>query len=96
MFYLSDEAMPMLNWFWFRTGKVPDEVRITAFRGSGSTINRNPDIDFLDMDHAAVISAMLCMMEHVEKTRTAPQPCEQRIAPVLSSGQQNHLYMKGV
>ncbi|MBQ6598921.1 MAG: GntR family transcriptional regulator [Lentisphaeria bacterium] len=84
VFYLSDEAMPMLNWFWFRTGKIPDEVRITAFRGSGSTINRNPDIDFLDMDHAAVISAMICMMEHFEKTRTAPLPCERRIAPVIS------------
>lgn len=36
------------------------------------------------MDYAAVISAMHCMMERFEKTRTAPLPCEQRIAPVIS------------
>ena len=87
VFYLSDECMPMLNWFWYHSRSGSGEVRISAFRGSGNPITREHRVDFLDMDNDAMISAMLCMIEHFEKTGNFPPRCEQRIPPVLSSHQ---------
>ena len=84
VFYLSDECMPMLNWYWFHSRKDVGEVRLSAFRGSGNPITRDSRVCFLDMDCDAVISAMLCMIELFEKTGKFPPRCEQRIAPVLS------------
>ncbi|MBO4648054.1 MAG: GntR family transcriptional regulator [Lentisphaeria bacterium] len=85
VFYLSDECMPMLNWYWSRSRQNAGKVRLSAFRGSGNPITRDSQVCFLDMDYDAVISAMLCMIEHFEKTGKFPPRCEQRIAPVLSS-----------
>ncbi len=85
VFYLSDESMSMLNWYWYHSRSDSSEVRISAFRGSGNPITRDYRVDFLDMDHDAMISAILCMIEHFEKTGHFPPRCEQRIAPVLST-----------
>ena len=84
VFYLSDECMGMLNWYWSHSRQKTGEVRLSAFRGSGNPITRDSQVSFLDMDYDAVISAMLCMIEHFEKTGKFPPRCEQRIAPVLS------------
>ena len=85
VFYLSDEMTGMLNWYWMQNRRIPEELKIISFLGSGDLYRHHPQPDHIAMDNDAVAAVLLNMIEMFERKRVVPEIRHQLIAPVFNS-----------
>ena len=87
MFFLSNECVTLLGWFWYQCHHIPQEVKLLSFCGSSEISQQFADLDYLEMDNAGIVAAMLdCVRQFVEQG-ALPSPLIQYIPPIYRSGE---------
>ena len=89
VFFLSNESVDILAWFWYQFHRIPQEVKLLAFRGDAKNSREIAYLDYLEMDYAGVVASMLdyarCFTEHGQ-----PSPAIiQYIPPIYCPGEDN-------
>ncbi len=82
VFYLSDEPIGMLNWYFKDNLENNDNFKIITFVGSGNFSKKCSYTEYLIMDNNAIISAMLEMIEKFENNKKYPEIFEYRFSPI--------------
>ena len=89
VFFLSNECVDILAWFWYQFHRIPQEVKLLAFRGDAKNSREIAYLDYLEMDYAGVVASMLdyarCFTEQGK-----PSPAMiQYIPPIYCPGEDN-------
>ena len=87
IFYLSDEKSDLLNWPWFHSRRIPQDLKMLAFLGSGELYRNHILPDRIVMDHVAIADILLYMIELFEKHHVLPRAEQYLIAPVYQPGE---------
>lgn len=82
VFYLSDESIGMLNWYFRDRIKNNENFKIITFVGSGNFSKNCSYTEYLIMDNNTLISAMLKLIEQFENNKKFPEIFEYRFSPV--------------
>lgn len=82
VFYLSDEAIDMLNWYFRDKLKNNENFKIITFVGSGNFSKNCLYTEYLIMDNNTLISAMLEIIEKFENKNVLPEIFERRFSPI--------------
>ncbi|MBQ6473858.1 MAG: GntR family transcriptional regulator [Victivallales bacterium] len=86
VFFLSNECVPLLGWFWYQYHRIPQEVKLLAFRGSAGLDPQFVDMDYLEMDYAGTVAAMLDVARRFAEQGVLPSLGKQYIPPIYCSG----------
>ena len=87
VFFLSDECLSILGWYWYDAHHIPDEVKLIAFQGASEPRTQFADMDFLMMDFVSVAAAMMSVVRQFSEKGTLPPPVHQLIPPIYSEGE---------
>ena len=87
VFFLSNECLSILGWYWYDAHRIPDEVKLITFQGTSEPRGQFADIDYLTMDCVSVAAAMMSVVRHFSDKGTLPPPIHQFIPPVYCEGE---------
>lgn len=82
IFYISDEAISMVNWLFEKKICSNPDFKVTAFLGSGNFSKNLTQTEYWVMDNKSMISEMLFLIEKYENTQETPAIFCKRMAPV--------------